>query len=285
MARSGRAGGEVRASFWRGPGAIGEALKPWSQLRLGRRTSEVAIGELPSSNGSGTCPRLREPVVAAPTLAPARKRRVLQPLPVAGVLLVLVALVGYLAVYSQTTRRTSVLVADRNLPAGTVLRAADLRSTGLAGDRAVIGALLPSRELALVLGRRIATPVPAGMPLARNVLAVSTPVSSAFTVVVPVLHALGGALHPGDRVSVIATFQAAAGGAQTRAIARDLQVLSVGLAPSGLDQASATIPVTLALPNPSLASALALAEEAGKIDLLREGAGAGAPIPPVSVGG
>jgi pilus assembly protein CpaB len=286
VARSGRVGGEVRASFWRGPSAIGEALKPWSQLRRGRRTPEGAIAELPfSSNGSATRPRLREPVVAAPTLAPASKRRVLQPLPVAGALLVLVALVGYLAVYSQTTRRTSVLVAARNLPAGTELRATDLRSTGLAGDRAVIGALLPSRQLALVLGRRLATSVPAGMPLARSVLAAPTRVPSAFTVVVPVLHALGGALHPGDRVSVLATFQAAAGGAQTRAIARDLQVLAVGQAPGGLDQASATIPVTLALPNPSLASALALAEEAGKIDLLREGAGAGAPIPPVSVGG
>jgi Flp pilus assembly protein CpaB len=285
VARSGRVGGEVRASFWRGPGAIGEALKPWSQLRLGREAPEVGIAELPfSSNGKGTRLRLREPV-AAPTLAPTARRRVLQPLPVAGVLLVLVALVGYLAVYSQTTRRTSVLVASRNLPAGTVLRAADLRSTGLAGNRAVIGALLPSRELAVVLGRRLATPVPSGMPLARSVLAAPAPVPSAFTVVVPVLHALGGALHPSDRVSVLATFQAAAGGAQTRAIARGLQVLAVGQAPSGLDQASATIPVTLALPNPSLASALALAEEAGKIDLLREGAGAGAPIPPVGVRG
>jgi Flp pilus assembly protein CpaB len=285
VARSGRAGGEVRASFWRGPVAIGEALKSWSELRLGRKAPEVAIAELPlSGNGSGTRLRLREPV-AAPALASAAKRRVLQPLPVAGVLLVLVALVGYLAVYSQTTRRTSVLVAARSLPAGSVLRAADLRSTGLAGDRAVIGALLPSRELALALGRRLATPVPAGMPLARSVLAAPTPVPSAFTVVVPVLHALGGALHPGDRVSVLATFQAAAGGAQTRAVARDLQVLAVGQAPSGLYQASATIPVTLALPNPSLASALALAEEAGKIDLLREGAGAGAPIPSVSAGG
>ena len=178
-----------------------------------------------------------------------------------------------------------MLVASHNLPAGTVLRAVDLRSTGLAGNRAVIGALLPSRELALALGRRLATPVPAGMPLARSVLAPTTPVPSAFTVVVPVLHALGGALHPGDRVSVLATFQAAAGGAQTRAIARDLQVLAVGQTPGGLDQASATIPVTLALPNPSLASALALAEEAGKIDLLRQGAGADAPIPSVSVGG
>lgn len=260
-------------------------MKPWSQLRLGRKAPEAAIAELPlSSNGSGTRLRPREPL-AAPAVAPPAKRRVFQPLPLAGVLLVLIALVGYLAVYNQTTRRTPVLVAARNLPAGTVLRAADLRSTGLAGDRAVIGALVPSRQLAFVLGRRLAVAVEAGLPLARSELAVPGAVPSAFTLVVPVLHALGGGLRPGDRVSVLATFQATAGGARTRAIARGLVVLAVGQAPSGLGQASATIPVTLLLPDPSLASALALADEAGKIDLLREGTGTGAPIPPVSVGG
>jgi len=260
-------------------------LKPWSQLRLGRKAPETLIAELPlSSNGGGTRLRLREPP-AAPAAAPPSRRRLVQPLPVAGVLLVLVALVGYLAVYSQTTRRTPVLVAARSLPAGTVLRAADLRSAGLAGDTTVIGSLVPSSLLAQVLGRRLAAPVLAGLPLARSALAAPGVLPSAFTVVVPVLHALGGGLRPGDRVSVLATFQAAAGGARTRAIARDLEVLAVGQPPSGLDQTAATIPVTLALPDPSLASALALADEAGKIDLLREGTRAGAQIPPVSVRG
>ena len=60
---------------------------------------------------------------------------------------------------------------------------------------------------------------------------------------------------------------------------------TVGAAPSGLEQASATVPVILQLPDPSVASELALASEAGKIDLLREGTRAGAPIPPARVGG
>lgn len=283
VARSGPAGGEFRASFRRGAGAIGDALKPWSQLRLGRKTVAV-VPEVPlSNNGSGIHLRVREPVPPL-SVAPS-KRRVLQPLPIAGALLVVLALIGYLTVYNQTTRRTPVLVAARNLPAGTVLRSADLRSAGLAGDRTVISGLVPAGELAVVLGRRLAAPVAAGLPLARGVLAAATGGASAFTVVVPVQHALGGALHPGDRVTVLATFQAAAGGARTRAVARGLEVLAVGQPPSGLDQPTATIPITLALPSPSLASALALAVEAGKIDLLRDGARAGAPIPPVSVEG
>jgi hypothetical protein len=83
-------------------------------------------------------------------------------------------------------------------------------------------------------------------------------------------------------VTVLATFTAANGQAQTRAVARNLEVLAVGSA-SGFDASTQTIPVTIALPNPSLASALALANEAGKLDLLREsGAASGAPIPNVS---
>ena len=209
----------------------------------------------------------------------------MQPLPLAGVALVLVALVGYLAVYSQTTQRTMVLVAARDIPAGTVLRAGDLRSAGLAGDRAVLGALVPSRQPRSCSGGASRLPCRPGSRCRERRSPARTAVPSAFTVAVPVLHALGGGLRPGDRVSVLATFQSAAGGAQTRAVARGLEVLAVGQAPTGFDRATATIPVTLALPDPSVASALALASEAGKIDLLREGTGArGAPIPPASGG-
>jgi Flp pilus assembly protein CpaB len=166
------------------------------------------------------------------------------------------------------------------------LRTGDLRSAGLAGDRAVLAALVPSRQTDAVVGRRVAFSVPAGQPLPRAALAARTAVPSAFTVGVPVLHALGGGLRAGDRVSVLATFQSAAGGARTRAVARGLEVLAVGQPPTGFDRATATIPVTLALPDPSVASALALASEAGKIDLLREGTKArNAPIPTAEMGG
>jgi Flp pilus assembly protein CpaB len=258
-------------------------LKPWSQLRLARKTAQDGV-ELPlSGNGAGLRVPLREPVSGPP----ARPRRgpLLRPLPAVGILLVLVATVGYLAVYAQTSRRTPVLVAARNLPAGTVLRAGDLRSAGLAGDRVVLDAVVPAGQLNRVLGRRLASSVSAGLPLPQSALAAQTAAPASLTVAVPVLHALGGDLRPGDHVIVLATFARAAGGAQTQAIARGLEVLAVGQPPSALDQQSATIGVTLALPDPSLASRLVLASEAGKIDLLREGARAGAPIPAASVGG
>ncbi len=173
---------------------------------------------------------------------PSVRRRLVRPLPLTGVLLVVAALAGYWSVYSATTARTPVLVAAHDLQAGSVLRPSDLRTGELAGGTG----------------------------------------PAAFTLVVPALRALGGALRPGDRVTVLATFDTGAG-AQARALARGLRVLSVGQAPEGLDRASATVAVTVALSDPSLAAGLALANSAGKIDLLREGGSAAtAPIPPAS---
>src|SRR6266568_2242350 len=50
-------------------------------------------------------------------------------------------------------------------------------------------------------------------------------------------------------VLVLATFQNGTG-AQARAIARGLRVLTVGRAPAGLDTATASVPVTVAVPDP-----------------------------------
>jgi Flp pilus assembly protein CpaB len=178
-----------------------------------------------------------------------------------------------------------VLVAARDLPAGAVLRASDLGTAELAGDAGTMAALLPERELDHVLGRQLAAPVAQGAPLTRASVATSGSAPAAFTLVVPALRALGGSLHPGDRVTVLATFESGAG-ARARAVARGLRVLEVGRAPERFDTASASIPVTVALSDPSVAAALALANSEGKIDLLREGAKTRtAPIPTASARG
>jgi Flp pilus assembly protein CpaB len=211
-----------------------------------------------------------------------RQHRLLQPLPLAALLLVLLALIGYWSVYSRTTHRSQVLVAAHALPAGRVLRASDLAHSGLAASSQVLASFLPASEQALLIGRALKEPVAAGAPIPSAALANARGGTDSMTLAVPVQHALGGQLAPGDRVTVLATYTNPGGQAQTRAVARNLEVLAVGTA-SGFNASSQTIAVTVALPNPSVASALALANEAGKLDLLREnGGGAGAPIPPVS---
>jgi pilus assembly protein CpaB len=245
-----------------------------------RRTAHVDVE--PGENGRVQV-RLRDP--DQPATGRPSARRLMRPLPLVGALLVLVALLGYWSVYSATTERTPLLVAAHDLQAGAVLRPSDLRTAELAGESGTLAALVPERELETVLGRQLSTPVAQGAPLARGAVAPAAAAPAAFTLVVPALRALGGSLRPGDRVTVLATFESGAG-ARARAVARGLRVLSVGRAPDGLDRASASIPVTVAVADPSLAAGLALANSEGKIDLLREGNSARtAPIPPASAQG
>ena len=252
----------------------------WTQAPV-ERAAEVELE--PSENGHPRV-RLRSPEELG-AARPATWRRLAQPLPLAGVVLVLAALVGYWSVYSATTARTPVVVAAHDLQAGSVLRASDLRTAELAGDAGTMAALVPEHELELVLGRELAAPVADGAPLPRASVAAGGAGPAALTLVVPALRALGGSLQAGDRVTVLATFESGAG-ARARALARGLRVLEVGQPPEGLDVSSASVPVTVALSNPSVAASLALANSEGKIDLLREGAkGRVAPIPSASAQG
>jgi pilus assembly protein CpaB len=226
--------------------------------------------------GAAATPKLRLRSESGTSPAPVRARKLLQPIPLVGIVLVLVALVGYIAVYSATTERTPVLVAAKELSAGTVLRSSDLRVAELAGDRALIAGLVPETGLSSVVGRRLTTSVPAGAPLAQGVVA-ERPAQSALTLAVPAARALDGALQPGDEVTVLATYGASSGDAVARAVARDLTVIAVGDPASLGDD---VLPVTVALPDASLASTLALANDDARLSLLREGADdRAAPIP------
>ena len=202
--------------------------------------------------------------------APLRSRRLLQPVPLAGFALMLVGLLVVLAYSAAASRRTAVLVAAHALPAGALLRPSDLRSSRLGADGDVLAALVTTTQERAVVGRRLAVAVGAGEPLPRSAVASSSASPAAFTLALPVAHALGGQLQPGDHVSVLATFSGATGGATTKALARNLVVLAVGQAPSIGDPNQSTIPVTVALPDPRLASRLALANSIAKLDLLRD---------------
>lgn len=211
------------------------------------------------------------------------RRRLRDPLALAGLALVLIALIGYLAVYASGQHRTPVLVAAHALNAGSTLSASDLRTSELAGEASLLSTLVAGGDLSQVLGRRLTTAVPAGAPLPAGALTASQANSSALVISAPAPDVTGTRLAPGDRVTVLATFGAGSGTAATKAVARNLEVLAVGEAPAAAQAGTSTIPVTLALPNASLASSLALADQDAKLDLLLEGTGAStAAIPQVS---
>src|SRR5207247_1093920 len=119
------------------------------------------------------------------------------------------------------------------------------------GDKSLLAALISTAEEQSVLGRTLKTAVGAGAPLAAAALASPGRRSASFTLALPLLHALAGELRPGDRVTVLATYTDPGGRAETRAVARDLDVIAVGNA-SGFNAGAQAIPVTVALPDPSL---------------------------------
>ncbi|MHB8242787.1 MAG: RcpC/CpaB family pilus assembly protein [Solirubrobacteraceae bacterium] len=250
------------------------------RISLPRRDAATPV---PASNGSPRL-RLREQPDTPATGTPASEggpRRLLQPLPLAGIVLVLVALLGYWAVYSAGTKRTPILLTTHALPAGSVLSTSDLRTAEISGESSVLSSLVPEHELSQTIGRRLSTGLPAGTPLPAGALATQQAQTSAMTLAIPEYDVSGATLQPGDQVTVLATFGAGSATASTRPIARALQVISVGEAPPNADPSTATVPVTLAVSNPSIASSLALANEDAKLDLLLEGQAAStAAIPP-----
>jgi Flp pilus assembly protein CpaB len=255
------------------------------------------ISLLQSRDGSGSAlangsPPKLQPRRPASTPTPTQQepkppRRFLQPLPLAGVVLVLIAVIAYWSVYASSTKRTPILVATHTLPAGTVLSASDLHTGELAGEGPLLSALVPGRELQQVIGRRLTSELSAGAPLPTGAIGTQhAQTSSAFTLAIPEYDVTGTTLQSGEHITVLATFNAGGGqSAVTRPVARDVQVLTVGEAPANSDPSTTTVPVTISVANPSLASSLALANEDAKLDLLVEGSdGSAAPIPSANPG-
>ena len=168
-----------------------------------------------------------------------------------------------------------MLVLARPLAAQARLSTADLRVGEVAADHGLAAAFIPDADQGRVIGQRLVAALPAGTPLTWSLIAEragATPVVPvAFTLVLPLLHALGGSVRVGERVSVLATVHSTSTMLTTRAIATGLSVLAVSAPAAGADPASETTAVTVALPRPALASTLALAGQAAALDLVRDG--------------
>ena len=178
-------------------------------------------------------------------------------------MLTLIALLGYWGVYAASTKRTPILLATHALPAGTVLSASDVRTGKLAGESSVLAALVPESERSQVIGQRLSTAVPAGAPLPAGALAGHQAQTSAFVLSIPEFDVTGAQLQAGDRVTVLATFGAGTGQANTRPVARNLEVLSVGEPPANADPSTTTVPVARRARQP-LAGVSARAGERGR---------------------
>lgn len=161
---------------------------------------------------------------------------------VAGVLTGVAVLAGVAAVRPPPRSSTPVVVADRDLRAGQVLRPDDVRGADVPTELVPAGA---SRDPSQVVGRVLAGPVRRGEPLT-DVRLVGRALLSGLgpgQVAVPVRPADAGVLtlvEPGDRVDVLASTAAespdgssSSSAGPARLVAVGARVLSVPVAASG----------------------------------------------------
>jgi Flp pilus assembly protein CpaB len=134
------------------------------------------------------------------------------------VVLLVLALVAYLALPGilQAIRDTTpTVVLSRSVEAGRTLDGSDVRVAQVAAGLVPEGALT---ETGAVLGKRVTSPLPAGMPLVEELLAESGALAGApaGTVVVPVRlsdASVAKVIHAGDRIDVMASAGSSADGA------------------------------------------------------------------------
>jgi Flp pilus assembly protein CpaB len=231
-------------------------------------------GAAPSRSG------LRRRTNAPPEATGDDGRRVLsrhRPLPggraVVGGLLIAVAVVGIFAAYTSSNARPRQLyvVAARDLPAGTRLTDADLSVAALdvpdAGLRKVLfgpGAMLTSR------GATTIAPLSAGELVQASAVVgrAGGPGSREVSIQIDRARAVGGTLKTGEYVDVLGTFGTGAD-AYTVTMVAHVRVISIGSVTSALGDDSTSQILTLAADDQRTAEALADANVAAQMTLVR----------------
>jgi Flp pilus assembly protein CpaB len=187
---------------------------------------------------------------------------------VVGLLLVAASILGGLRLAASADRTVAVHTAARDLPAGHVVTGTDLATTWINASAAVVDRLLEPGDLP-VTGRVLRFPVRRGELVAANALGSSAPRGREITVPVSPDHALGGALEPGDRVDVLASFDKGTEAAKTLTVAADAQVVDV-IHADGLfgQQEGELAALTLAVPRDDVVL-VAFAVRNGEVDIVR----------------
>src|SRR5215470_1688781 len=192
----------------------------------------------PGSARTGSTPRRAdaEPMAVA-TLSPAaartlRRPRRADPRALIGMCLTLAALAGSVAFWVSATDARPVLIATRDLPAGSTLRGSDVTTAYVRLDEAVYRAAVPADALDTVIGRRIGEPIHVDQVLARAQLADQlglAPDQVAITIPARPDSAVDGRLRPGDAVQVLVTVtDKSRNEAHAREVLRRARVFEVG---------------------------------------------------------
>lgn len=190
--------------------------------------------------------------MAATTLTPAhalRQPRRLDLRAMVGLLLMLAAIGGGIVAWTAAENTRPIVVAVRDLPSGAIVNAEDLAVRRVRVDDSIYTAAIPGADLSSLVGRQLAEPVHADQVLVRAQLSGRPnvpPGQIVLTIPLKPDNAVGGRLHSGDVVQVLATSNTGKDNSRTNVILPNAMVYDVGRE----DQA----PVVGATDSPSAAS-------------------------------
>jgi pilus assembly protein CpaB len=180
----------------------------------------------------------------------------------------------------QQERLVAVLAANRNLPAGTLLKEADLTQVAMRQQDAPPGHF-PAARKADVVNRALLIDVSAKEPILDQKLARRTGIEGiaatieegkrAVAVKIDSVSGAGDLLDPGARVDVLYTKPGRTAEAITTTILQNVKVLSVGRRTrpgEKVDPKAPKLPVATLLVSPEDAQKLELAKAQGRISLV-----------------
>jgi len=146
-------------------------------------------------------------ITASPTRALRRPLR-LDVRALVGILLMLVATGGSIAVWSTEQDTRTVLVLARDLPAGATLTQGDLNVSRARLDDAVYQAAVPAGQLSSIVGKQLSEPAHVNQLLSRAQISTQPRLATGQMVMaIPVRidAAAGGRIRAGDTVQVFGT--------------------------------------------------------------------------------
>lgn len=215
----------------------------------------------------------------ATTLTPSRALRRPRRLDLRALLgggLAVLAFFGTLLAYHGMQASRSVLEVTRDLPAGAILRTADLRVEAVRLDDQTYAAAVPANEAQTVVGKALAGPAYARQLLVRAQLQARPallPGQEAFVVPLPADTGAAGHFQPGDDVQLLWTAAKSGAPPQAEVLLDRVRVLDVTFAPAtgvvstqGVPSSNRAASLTLAISREQ-AMQLAAAKVSGVLDV------------------
>lgn len=185
-----------------------------------------------------------------------------------GVALVAVSVLGGLRIAGAGASTRQVLAFRAAYASGHRIERTDVSVIAVHASGSSAATFVDAADMRRIVGRPLVRAVQAHAPVLTRDVGVTPPDVRQITVPVTPEHALGGALEPGDRVDVLATFDHSGSAARTLLVTSGAEVVAAVRDASVFGGQGGVSALTLAVPNED-AMYVVFAVRTGDIDVVR----------------